>query len=241
MRLSSEALLMLLALALYLYDALYLLGRNEALLVRTRGGWRAAFGAFDWRLAGKEPYLPNPFTPHRPVVRLAWQFDGTVGAGLVRQVELQPQLRGLGWLTGVSAATLFVLLPASLFAHWGTLATLLVVGLLYGVNLAALVLLYRQHRRAAVPARRYWSTAFECLVCPPFCLNLVRRAYAWAAPDEDFLAASQRLLPPAQLQAVRANCLRRIDEQIAFEDEQGSRMAALQRARERFLPRDAST
>ena len=231
---------MLLALALYLYDALFLLGRDEALLVRTRRGWRAAFGAFDWRLAGKEPYLPNPFLPHRPVVRLAWQFDGAAGAGAARKVEVQPQLKGLAVLTGVSAVTLFVLLPASLFAHWGTLATLLVVGLLYLVNLAALALLYRQHKSSAVPARVYWSTAFECLVCPPFCLNLVRRAYAWAGVNEDFLAASRRLLPAQHMPAVHANCLRRIDEQIAFEDEQGSRMAALQRARERFLPKDAS-
>lgn len=40
---------------------------------------------------------------------------------------------------------------------------------------------------------------------------------------------------------MHASCLKRIDEQIAFEDEQGSRMAVLQRARERFLSKDAAT
>ena len=46
MRLSSEAALMLLALALYLHDALMLLAPDEAVLARRGQGWRAVFGAF---------------------------------------------------------------------------------------------------------------------------------------------------------------------------------------------------
>lgn len=230
---------MLLALALYVYDALILLASNEALLVRQGRGWRAVFGSCRWRLAGKEPCAPGLLAPHRPIVRLAWQFAGQPVAAVPREVPLPPGLGGLALCTWLSGLTLFVLLPLSLFGQLGTWVTLGVIGLLYAVNLTALVLLHRIYRRLQVPAGRYWSIAFECLVCPPFCINLVRRACEWQRVKEDFLLACQALLPPEALAEVHAQCLLRVDEQIAYEDEQSSRMAALQRARERFLPRGA--
>lgn len=231
---------MLLASALYVYDALILLASNEALLVRQGRGWRAVFGSCRWRLAGKEPCAPGLLAPHRPIIRLAWQFAGPPAVAMARQPPSPPVgLGGLALCAWLSGLTLFVLLPLSLFGQLGTWITLGVVGLLYAVNLSALVLLYRIHRRLRLPAGRYWSVAFECLVCPPFCINLVRRACDWQGVKDDLLQACQALLPPPALAEVHAQCLLRLDEQIAYEDEQSSRMAALQRARERFLPRGA--
>lgn len=231
---------MLLAAALYAYDALILLASHEALLVRQGRGWRAVFGSFRWRLAGKEPCAPGLLAPHRPIVRLAWQFAGPPAATVAPpSLPLPAGLGGLALCAWLSFITLFGLLPISLFGQLGTAVTLGVIGLLYAVNLSALLLLHRIHRLLRGPAGRYWSLAFECLVCPPFCINLVRRACEWQGVREDFLQASQALLPPAALAEVHAQCLLRLDEQIAYEDEQGSRMAALQRARERFLPKGA--
>lgn len=231
---------MLLASALYVYDALILLASNEAVLVRQGRGWRAVFGSHRWRLAGKEPCAPGLLAPHRPIVRLAWQFAGQPAAAWPRQqMPLPVGLGSLALCAWLSGLTLFVLLPLSLFGQLGTWITLGVIGLLYAVNLGALVLLYRIHRRLQVPAGKYWSVAFECLVCPPFCINLVRRACEWQGLKDDFLQASGALLTPPALTEVHTQCLLRIDEQIAYEDEQSSRMAALQRARERFLPQGA--
>lgn len=239
MRLSSEAALMLLALALYVYDALILLASNEALVVRQGRGWRAVFGSHRWRLAGKEPCAPGLLAPHRPIIRLTWQFAGPP-AGVPRQpVQAPVGLGGLALCAWLSGLTLFVLLPTSLFLGLGTGVTLGVIVLLYALNLTGLLLLHRVHRRLQRPAASYWATAFECLVCPPFCINLVRRACEWQGWRDDFLQACQALLPSPALAEVHAQCLLRIDEQIAFEDEQSSRMAALQRARERFLPKGA--
>lgn len=231
---------MLLALALYIHDALIPLAPNEAVLARRGQGWRAVFGSFRWPLAGKEPCAPGLLAPHRAFVRLAWRFEGAPSAAPRRRVQESVGLGGLALCTWLSLVTLFVLLPLCLFGQAGAWMTLAVIGLLYTVNLAALVLLYRVHRRLQGPAGRYWAIAFECLVCPPFCINLVRRACAWEGMNEDFLQACQRLLPAEALTEAHAQCLQRIDEQIAFEDEQSSRMAALQETRARLLPREAS-
>ncbi len=230
---------MLLASALYVYDALILLASNEAVLVRRGRGWRAVFGSHRWRLAGKEPCAPGLLAPHRPIFRMAWQFAGPPAAVAVVRQPLPVGLGGLALCAWLSGLTLFVLLPASLFLGLGSWVTLGVISLLYAVNLGALVLLYRIHRRLQLPAGKYWSVAFECLVCPPFCINLVRRACEWQGWRDDFLQACQALLPPPALAEVHAQCLPRIDEQIAYEDEQSSRMAALQRARARLLPQGA--
>lgn len=231
---------MLLAAALYAYDALILLAPNEAVLVRQGQGWRAVFGALHWRLAGREPCLPGLLAPHRPFVRLAWQFEGEPSGVPRRPVQALPGLGALALCSWLSALTLFMLLPLALFVPWGTGLRLAVIALLYGVNLTALVLLHGICRRLGVPAARYWSTAFECLVCPPFCINLMRRACEWAGQDEDFLRACQRLLSSEALAQVHAQCLARVEEQIAFEDEQSGRMAALQRTRARLLPRESA-
>src|SRR6185503_1463776 len=104
---------MLLALALYLFDSLLLLSSDEAALLRGwRGRWFAGFGASRWRLAGKEPYVPNPFTPHFPLFRLRWRFVCPVQPVAAAQLLSVPkELSGLGFFVQTSAVCLFLLLP----------------------------------------------------------------------------------------------------------------------------------
>ena len=54
----------------YLLDSMHFLCLDEAVL-RTRGGRLAtlSFGS-GLELGGRRPFLPNPFTPHRPEFRL---------------------------------------------------------------------------------------------------------------------------------------------------------------------------
>lgn len=226
---------MLLALALYIFDSMFLLHSREAVLIRSGKGWRAVFGSFHWRLGGKEPCLPNPFTPYRAVVKLEWQLLDSPDKANCQKTAIVPGLQTLALLTCGSGLMLFLLLPLSLFAHWGAAVTLTVICALYVINIAALTLLYRIHRTLKAPGKSYWSTVFECLICPPFCINLIRRVYAWRALDEDFLDACHRLLTPEELASVHASCLARVDEQIAFETDDSPRMNALQQSRARFL------
>ena len=80
MTLSTEALLMLVALGLYIFDSSLFLANNEAALLRVQDGrWVARFGLDRWRLGGKEPYIPNPATPHCPLFKLHWRFEDRTG------------------------------------------------------------------------------------------------------------------------------------------------------------------
>lgn len=239
MRLPSyEVLLQLLVVGFYLQDSLQALAPNEAVLVRGwRGRWHAVFGLRGWKIAGRELLLPNPFTPHRPLFRLAWRMEGAAEAAPrqpAQALTVPPDIDRLRPFVFVAGLALFVLLPLGLFSRAGTLLAIAAVVLLYVNNLLALLLAYRWRDRLGIDKRRLVSMALECLACAPYGLNLVRRLCALTNPQEDFTQAARRLLPSEELQSVHQQCLARIEAQIDAEPEGSRRAAQLHAAKARF-------
>lgn len=238
MRLSTEALLMLVAVALYLFDSLLLLASNEAVLVRgRRGRWFARFGLDRWRLAGKEPYLSNPATPHFPLWRLRWSFDGPTAAVATpsRLVAVPPALERIKLHVLVSLLSIFVLVPIVLFYPVPVEYPIAVVAILY-LNIGiALVRLFRVRADFRLSSGQFAVLAFECMACPPFSVNLVRKLCLRLEADEDFVGAAARLLPAEALPAVETQCLRRVDEQIDYAEEDTDRIRKLFASRRRFV------
>jgi hypothetical protein len=236
---SAEAWLMLLAAALYLVDSFWLLASNEAVLFRGgRGRWQAGFGAMRWRLIGREPYLPNPFMPHRPQLLLAWHMESAEPRGHgAPPLHLPAELARFAPFACGAGVLLFGLLPIVLFARLGTGFTLAVVALLYTVNIAALLQLWWLRGPLKLTKPQAAQLVFECLVCPPFSVNLVRRLCARLRHDEDFVAAAARVLKPEDLVTAHTQCLLRLDEQIECEPEASTRLTLLQAARSRFVAR----
>lgn len=240
---STEAALMGVAVALYLHDTVLMLSGNEAVLSRGWGGrWHAGFGAHRWRLNGKEPCLPNPFLPHRALFRLTWHWTGQPIAREALQIVEPPG--GLACLAGpvyLTAFGLFVLLPIGLFSRWGWPVTAAAIVTVYAAIVANLSMLFVLRHRLQLPPGVFARIAFECLACPPFAINLVRKVCAARGVDEDFTAAARRLLPPEELAMANDECLLRIDEQIDFEPDDSVRMASLQQGRARFAPTPGET
>ena len=258
MGISTEALLALLIVALYLKDSLLPLRSDEAVLVRGLGGqggrWHAGFGARGYKLAGREPWLANPFTPHAPVFRLGWAMRAAGSAGAppssslpqslplslplslppTALLSVPPPLAWLAPFAWVSWGLLFVAIPTAVVAQWGVLAVLSAVGLLYLNIVAALAVTWAQRGPLGLSGRALAMLAFECLVCAPYSANLVRRLSLLSPSAEDFTAAASRLLPPDALAEVHRECLARIDEQIEAEPEDSAAARALQQARQRF-------
>ncbi len=238
MRLSTEALLMLVAVALYLFDSLLLLASNEAVLVRGwRGHWFARFGLDRWRLGGKEPYLCNPATPHFPLWRLRWTFDEAAGETVApaRPVAVPPALERFKLHALLSLISIYVLVPIVLFYPVGIEYPIAVVALLYVNIVVAIIRVFRVRADFSLSSGQFAVLAFECMACPPFSVNLVRKLCVKLEIDEDFTAAATRLLPIEAMADVDAQCLRRVDEQIDYAEEGTDRMQKLLAARRRFV------
>lgn len=240
---STEVILAAMIVAFYLKDSLLLLAPDEAVLVRGLGGrWHAGFGARGYKLAGKEPYLANPLTPHAPVVRLAWSMR--IAPAPTAPADALALPSSLGWLAPfawVSWALLFVLIPTTVLARWGVTATLWAVALLYLNIVVALVVVACLRQRLHLSKRAFAMLAFECLVCAPYSANLLRRVAAARPVGEDFTVAAARLLRPQDLEAVHRECLVRIDEQLEELPEDSPGALALRRTRQRFAAAAVTT
>ncbi|MBL8325901.1 MAG: hypothetical protein JNJ89_13200 [Rubrivivax sp.] len=248
MSLPSEALLAALIIGLYLKDSLLLLAPDEAVLVRGLGGhWHAGFGARGYKLAGREPYLANPLTPHAPVVRLRWRMTGPApdpgvagegaaadGAGAAALRLVPVPLARLAPFAWASWLLLFGLIPAAVLAQWGVTFVLWALAALYASIAAALAMLWPLRGPLGLSQRAYALLAFECLVCPPYAANIVRRAAAARTVPDDFVALAGQLLPAAARAQVRRECLARIDEQLEAFDEGDAAAEQLRRARVHF-------
>lgn len=231
----TELELLGLAFALYLYDSAVLLYANEGVLVRSlTAKWRVQFAFDNTNVAGRSIYLPNPFTPYQPVFKLAWNFDGAIAASKADWESHAGRFTTLSIIVIVAGVSLFVLLPLGLFFKYRYLLLILALVLLYSSLAAIGVWLYLNRTALQLSRRELGFFIFECLACPPFALNIVRKLGLRVPVREDLIGAVRRLVAPAHWPACRGRLIERLDEQISGEDEGSARAVALE-ARKREL------
>lgn len=161
------------AIAFHLYDAAQGLWHNEVLFERAGARWRILADS-PVRRWGRRLVLPNPFTPQRPLFRMAWSLDDARPAS---DADLAPLLRALRPL-GVICQALLLLLLALWPLCWVVGAGLSVLALFatyYLLVIGALALVWVRRGPLTLTPRAFWSLAFDVLACAPFAINLVRR------------------------------------------------------------------
>jgi hypothetical protein len=223
----AEILLLIGMAGLYLYDSVQLLANNEVLLTPVRQNtWGALFGADSFQVRGKEPCIPNPLLPHRPLYRFSWRTEGLVGPcqpwmppGNV-YIALVPFI----W---TMVLALFFVIPLGFFTHLGDLAIAAGVILFYINALSALALVWFKRATLGISGKRFASLALESLSCPPFALNLVRHISLSVQPREDFLSVAGRLLSSAEWDAALRKMIVRVKNEIDWEDERTPRAETL--------------
>jgi hypothetical protein len=214
--LSYELELLTLAALLYLYDSTVLLYANEAILTCDRRDvWRASTGLDGFMIAGRRLCLLNPFTMYRPCTRLVWNmYSPDQPVEDKSWSEEVKQLRRLAPWTVIGALALFLFLPLGLFTILGTRAILTSVIALYGSILIAGLLTWRRHLVPGLQGLRLAGFLFECLACPPFGVNLIRRASLRTRVREPLFTAATRLLSAAEWDALRARCIHTLDQEL---------------------------
>mgnify|MGYP000882128466 FL=1 len=226
--LHPEFLLVVGMLGLYLYDSLVLLASNEALLTPAGGGrWSALFGAHGFQVRGREPCLPNPLLPHRPLYRFSWNAAGVADPGPPWTPPAGGGTAALAPAIWIMLLALFVVVPLGFFSSLGVRALVAGIVLFYVCALAALTMVWRRRDEFALGGRRFLALAFESLTCPPFALNLVRHLSLGLRPGVDFLAAIDGRLDDAARAAALVQVIARLESEIDWEGEETVRAAAL--------------
>ena len=235
MPLQDEVLLMVLVVALYLYDSMLLLYCNEGILVPGRTGWTVRFGFHEPKIRGKELFIALPWLLHRPMFRLSWRFEGnpvkTAPEDWKVKSEVPLLMIALVWSMAVA---LFVMLPLGFFTRLGHGMLLAAVALLY-LSIVTLLAYMGFHRNdLQVTGKQVGRYAFEFLTCPPFALNAIRTVSLGQPIVEDLVATARRLQHPDSWAATREQLTLRLDEEIEMEDDGSERMARLRAHRQRL-------
>lgn len=211
------------AIAFYLYDCAQLLWHNELLFVRGARRWRAE-GPSTISLWGRRVYLPNPLLPQQPGFKVHWNLDDARVAPAALPAEFLRALRPIGFITIVLAGLLLAL-P---FISWTLGAGLVLLLLFASYYLFVLVALaFMVHARAALrlDGKACASLAFDALACAPFAANLVRKIALRHGIEGDPVLFAQEHFDPAAREALRAQLLRKMEEQHAAEEPSPARAA----------------
>ncbi len=191
---SSEALLALALVAVYLADSAHFLSIGEALIL-TRSGRPAAL-SFGWpfELAGRRPFIPNPLTPFWPELRVQWtaSSQGAAPAEAVSR-EMSAHLaavRPIAWLA--SSCWVLIVLVAPLALTLGQEPLFVAAALLtLALSAAACSLLALRRRALGLAVLKLYTTILVALVCLPCAANLARSVAAqgrWSVAGADLPA-----------------------------------------------------
>ena len=221
---------MLLALGLYIYDSALLLRSDEFVLMRGLGGrWTPRFGANGWKLFGKEPYVSNLLTPWTPLVRVHWSFEQGFDSPLTQGSTALPEVsRRPGVCATLVLLLVFVALPICLFVYPATVLTLTVAGLIYGACALTMVAVYFESDKLSLNQAEFRKLCVECLACPPFCINTVRKLCARSSSGLKLTDIADKLWAAGELTEIKEQMFLRVREQIDIEAEGTERMKRLE-------------
>jgi hypothetical protein len=220
----------------YLYDSSVLLYSNEAILTRESAEhWSASVGWTGFVFAGRVLCMLNPFTPHKPAFRLHWDFNSLVVDTADRSwTDSAATLKGLTPFTLAAGIGLFILLPLGLFTPMSVYADVAGMVLFYVATAWALYRVKRLGLFETAGRKRFAGFAFECLACPPFGVNMVRRLSLSQRVLEPLPLAGARLLEASSWDQLRSRCVARLDEAMRVIGEESSESRSLEAQKQRI-------
>ena len=226
---STEAAVIAVAAAIYLFDCVVLLERGQALLEAMWSRVGLAFGSRNYQIRGKAVALLNPFTPFIPVFRTLPLFSrpDATDARFSNAVGVVTPAAGLCLLQFLFV---FVALPYCLYRAPGWPFFLSLV-LAYLNAVAMLALVWWRLRAAGLATRPLIALGFAWLACLPLSVNCLRKvglAYDVAMDARRairFLPEDDRQSARDALAAQIAEAMHEVDEG----DETYRRLADLKR------------
>jgi len=190
---STETLLAIALVLVYLLDSMLFLRIGETVVVTGRGGIsRLSFGG-SFELGGRRPYLPNPLTPYRPCFRIAWGISGgatdevaSVSQDMLRYLRA---IRPVASLATLSAVPIVIVAPLSL-AFGQQLVFLASVAATVLLALCGCVLVVLRKKELGLSAWQVCTLVFVALVCLPCSPNLARAVmlqHGWTCAARDLV------------------------------------------------------
>lgn len=228
MMLSFEVLLILGAIGFYLYDSIELLHINEFALLRNGERWSYIYPTSEWQILRKWPFMPNPFRPDVDIYLVFWSVNAPTRRNSARHLHVfESRVTFLRHAARLLFVMFFLILPLVLLIYGSGVELLLLFACIYGTIAVVVFLLYRNRRSLKLAPRRLLLLSFECLACPPFAVNVLRKVTYRSALIGDSIAFAMRVLDRNTFCCLVNDMCRRIEMQLCWSDEDAPLYSAL--------------
>lgn len=228
---STEATVIAVAAAIYLFDCVVLLERGQALWTRTAlmcGPTDSlSFGSIHYQIRGKAVALLNPLTPFFPTFRTLPLFSPASDVRLSAAVR---SLTPLATMALLQFVIVFLALPYCLYRAPGWPFFISLV-LAYLSAITMLGFIWWRFRRAGFATRPLFGLGFAWLACLPLSVNAMRKAGLVFDVGLDARRAI-RILPADARQRARDDLAAQIAEamhELEEEDQLHRRLVELRR------------
>jgi hypothetical protein len=210
MYIPTEWLLAAALVVIYLFDSAVFLRLGEALVVSRHNSVRRLDFGSSFEFGGRRPFLPNPFTPWRPALRIDWDVSGrpcsSPAAASAEMTARLSQVVPIGWLSTGCAFLIVLVAPLALVTGQQQLFVA-AAALTFLLSLSASILLLRRRHALELSLWQAISLLVIALVCLPCAGNLARSVCAqktWTLPaaqlpELDRGAAEKRVTATALL------------------------------------------
>lgn len=237
MRLSFEAWLVIGIYGFYLFDSIKLLQHNRLIICRGYRGWKIICPDSSWQILRKIPYIFNPCLPNIPIfVGTLSIADETSIVDLTSTInEFIDAVNPLNYFVIILLALMCICLPLALFLYGTGLVLLTITISIYTIILAMLAVLYTKQSELSLSFKNYFSAAFDCIACPPFAINLVRKVSWQYQINLNPLEFAIKNLSKSDLSKLARVLITRMDEQLLCEDDNTVRSDIIKKYKSKLL------
>jgi len=231
---SSEAQLLMAVVLFYIYDSCQLLFINEGVIIRHGNRYTATINKNGLILLGKKLLIPNLLLPHQPIYRLPWESEKIEKTASIDLNADQPLYLWFAFPAYGMAISLFILTPAVYYISGVSENLLWCLGLIYYFSIVMGVELYFCRKPLELSNKKAWSLFFECLFCPPFAINIVRKLSLSRKIENDFVTVSFALLTQERWEGLREDLIIYIEREMEETDLE-DRIIRLNESKKRIL------
>jgi hypothetical protein len=219
----SGDVLWLAAFLFYFVDSLQPATSNTIVIERRWRRFDVMLLRYPTGLFKKRYFIPNPIAPFSIAMLSRWTDSAsTVPAQADRAFLLQKNLDVL-WplrtLSGAAFLVMFAIIPGITFATNLTIGLIIGMPILYGINLAQAVILWRHRKLHGWTKWKAASNTANFLFCPPYGANVARTLAAHHQLGEDGLRIAMRFAPAATIRNVVGPLLSDFGESFDESDE----------------------
>lgn len=187
---STDALLVLCAIGIYILDSSVTLYANEFVILESSGKWRAIFPSTRWRVLRKMLTILHPLTPNVLAFKGYWATNGydTHEEDIDGFIAAMKPLRIMAI---ISFILVFLCIPIAIFLLRDDVLILALIIVLYLNALISLIIVWMNRRALHISNRFFFKLTIDSFLCIPLVINLARKIslnYQW---NKDILQFSK--------------------------------------------------